>query len=802
MKYETSIFKIENVEKLSANYLLFEIVGLASNDDNYESNIQFIVKKLSYELRHPITYLNKGNKVFLVVKEDERVVSLVPDQFLVKHEEIVYFKRTEGSLKLDFSNYTDETKGIILRFLQFDIQSELSKLETLWQPGAGDAFFNRDPKTVGAVSIYNGFYLRAVEIPGGGFGVALDVTKKYIASQPLPTHLTRTDFRRMGLQNSHLMYQYGKKRYEIRPVEFSDLNASQCQFKRPSDGKLVNLLEDTQEVFKGFMSPLIANLPDDASVLIYRNNSDQERKVIAGLCYQVFDTEDPIVRKLHKESILKPFYRRRYIRAVHHRYLKKLMFGNTQLAIGSNPVLIKKEWFQVPDLLFGKEVSLSVRGSQGSTLTTTEKMGKMRKELLIDKHSGFYSVAPFQSQYVVLPQTVFNMYANEKYFINDLIEHVNKMHITEAGWKPKIITYDNREKKTAIQLGFEIMQKITETVENKRDGYALIMLPSNIRRIKRQHDELAALVVSECLQKHNLTASIIHSEMLEHCYSHRTENGQTSYYIQDGNSGKYRGYLAGVAINQVLLNNERWPYILKTPLHADITIGIDVKKRIAGFTFIDKFSKNILTRTDKSNNKERLSTGQVVKMLVNNITLLAKHTEAPINTVVIHRDGRLFKEEKDGIMRAVELLKEKQVISSTCTINIVEIPKHSIYPFRLFEVLKEYDLIAIKQDNNGVLNPQVGSYTIINSGEAFICTTGREFKRDGTSNPLYVKYNEGSMSFKEILEDIYYLSCLAYTKPDDCSRYPLTIKITDRRINTLGSEYDEEELEILKAEHI
>jgi hypothetical protein len=57
------------------------------------------------------------------------------------------------------------------------------------------------------------------------------------------------------------------------------------------------------------------------------------------------------------------------------------------------------------------------------------------------------------------------------------------------------------------------------------------------------------------------------------------------------------------------------------------------------------------------------------------------------------------------------------------------------------------------------------------------------------------------MSFEEILEDLYYLSTLAYTKPDDCSRLPLTMRLTDRKINNLGSEFDFESLEILRSEN-
>ncbi len=99
------------------------------------------------------------------------------------------------------------------------------------------------------------------------------------------------------------------------------------------------------------------------------------------------------------------------------------------------------------------------------------------------------------------------------------------MHPTEKGWKPEIITYDDRNKRNAVEIGFEILQKISEAIGERTDGYALVMLPSKVERIKRQHDDLAALVVSECLSVHNVTASIMHSDMLNECYTHRSNNG-------------------------------------------------------------------------------------------------------------------------------------------------------------------------------------------------------------------------------------------------------------------------------------
>ena len=43
----------------------------------------------------------------------------------------------------------------------------------------------------------------------------------------------------------------------------------------------------------------------------------------------------------------------------------------------------------------------------------------------------------------------------------------------------------------------------------------------------------------------------------------------------------------------MLLTNEKWPFVLATPLHADLTVGIDVKQNTAGFTVVGRLGNNV-----------------------------------------------------------------------------------------------------------------------------------------------------------------------------------------------------------------
>jgi hypothetical protein len=55
---------------------------------------------------------------------------------------------------------------------------------------------------------------------------------------------------------------------------------------------------------------------------------------------------------------------------------------------------------------------------------------------------------------------------------------------------------------------------------------------------------------------------------------------------------------------------------------------------------------------------------------------------------------------------------------------------------------------------------------------------------------------------EQLLEDIYRLTTLAWTRPEDCTRYPITIKLNDRRLFEDAGEYNENEINIYEEEAV
>jgi hypothetical protein len=244
------------------------------------------------------------------------------------------------------------------------------------------------------------------------------------------------------------------------------------------------------------------------------------------------------------------------------------------------------------------------------------------------------------------------------------------------------------------------------------------------------------------------------------------------------------GYLQNVALNKILLTNNFWPFVLATPLHADLTIGIDVKNQTAAFAVIGKNGVSVDVRFDESRQKEQLLKDQVLTHLMGIIRMEGQAIGRPLNSIVIHRDGRCFQSELDGALAAVDKLKGEGVIAADGSLTVLEISKTAPVRLRLYEV-------EFRQGARPIVeNPQVGIYTIINGNEGFLCSTGRAFPHKGTVQPLHVRCVRQGMPFVHALEDVYALTTLTWTRPEDASRYPVTLKLMDRWLEEEASEFD------------
>jgi hypothetical protein len=774
---ETNIFPILNLEDLTASYRVYRIRGLQADHPEYFQNRQAIAKRMSYALRTPALVLDSAEGPTLIVRSDADS----PEASLELVRTTVCFDEVGETHDIDFRSKDPQHRQIAMRFLQFMVQAPLSTHPLLWQPGAGKPFYEKSGESDrNGVTRYTGFSVRVMPNPQGALGLCVDVASKFVSSTPLPDLITRQEFR--PYKSRHVVYQYGHRWYEVRLHELSDLSLS--EYRIPGEGcRLMDFI--VKEVQKP-APPEIGRLNSQSSVVLYQTNTGQLRGAPAALCFPVLDSYQA-PRFAGKKRLYEPHERRQLTQRFLRQYVSRLSFGRVHLSVAGTALSTEQRIFQVPDFEFGNGRILSTCGTPGAQHVSLDSLGQVRAALLRDKNAGFYTRGPLGRQLFFMPQTISDTCGTQ--FLQDLRKTTDEMYPTDNGYQPQVIVYNDRVGRTFIEQGKSVLGAAQSNVRNP--AYAVVMIHDTRSGRLRQHDQLAALVTRK-LGELDICASVIHTDLALQAYELQTTSQGSGYVVRRDRAGRLSGYLRNVALNKILLTNERWPFVLSSNLEADLTIGIDVKHNTVGFTLVSRRGHLVRVRLCTSHQKEKLLLPQVRKLLNEIVSEEANATFSSFESIVIHRDGTLFDSEQRGIDLALQDLRSSGIVRSDARYAMLEISKTAPAPLRLYDVT----------NNNGrswVQNPQVGTYYVMDESNAFVCATGRAFFHEGTVHPLHVRYVGGTMPFLACLEDLYRLTCLAWTRPEDCTRDPITIKLTDRRLGEDAASFDEDAVEFEAA---
>ena len=779
---ETNIFAIENLDALKTEYVLYKIRGLTREDNQYFQNKDEIARKLSYDLRKPALVIERNSHPHLVLPAD----APDPSQSLSLVRAQVYFDKLDESLTLDYGKRNPETDDICLRFLNFlAIQSRHRNDKRLWQPRPGQPFFEYEPVgTTRGVDVFQGFSARAVITPDSGIGICLDLRTKFVANKPLDHKLTRDEFRQN--RGKHFIYRF-KGWYEVHLQEYCDLNASEARI----DTEDCSVYEYLRRESPKPLPQQVSDLPRDGALAYYQTNRGKRVYASVGLCHLIYDTQHREVQG--RQGMMTPQPHERYCKVQDYaaKYLQRLGLGRTRLEVSHTPTTAPRKVFRAPDIEFGSRRVLSVRHTAGAHRATMETLGKERQRLLLSRDAGFFVKRPLCQQFLMIPESVYKRWGPQ--FFQDLKHEAERLYgpaerdevlPDRQVYDPKVIVYNDHDSgHTYVEQGQTILDAANK--HGVHGGYGLVMIHDASDREVRQEDQLAAMLSQQFWEQHDMRITVNHTKTGSECYS-PVNGGFGAYLANPAKRGKLNGYLRNVVLNKILLNNEIWPFVLATPLHADVTIGLDVKRNTVGLTVVRNGGRSIATVCRRSSQREKLTRRQIATLL----TDLLRNTadEQIVREIVIHRDGRSFQSEIDGAIDAKEKLQEEGILPSNARITILDVSKTAMTQVRLFDV----------KHTNGrvpwVENPQNGTHVFLGDRDAYLCSTGREFKHRGTSQMLHVRYELSGLPFEQALEDLYYLTTLTWSKPDDCSRYPITMKLTDRWLWQDATEYNQDAL--------
>lgn len=778
MPLETNIYPITNLAELATDYRLYRARGLSFDDPEYNQNREALQARLSRTLRAPVVAIRRSDGDYIAIPADGPPIPA--DMTLVRT--IVTLEPLPDTFRLDLTKRDPETDVIALRFLRFFFQSPLRRVRSLWQPEAGHAFYERQPhRSHLGVDQFLGYTIRPVITADDGIGLCVDVTARYVSSRPLPAKLNRDEFNRR-VKGRNFVYHFGDDWYEIHVEGLGD--GSLLDHKFVADGRRWNLLEYVQTKARKPVAQEVAQLAGDSSFVMYRDRRGNNLAAPSALSYEVLSTRRERVAKQHGRTLLPPHTRRAMVQAFVDRHLRRLVFGSKTIHVGNKPFVAPENRLLPPDLLFGNDRTLSVRGTPGAEKTALRDLGARRLSLLRDSRAGFFVQGPLDRQYLLLPQSVYDSYGSA--FRGDLIRAVGEFATNVGSYAPIVIAYDDTGRRSFVAQGNAILAAAAAMQD--KPGYALVML-HRLNETDGREDQLAAMVSYELFHRFDVRAAVIHSEMASRAYVERvTTDGVRVYERLGRETGRFAGYLRNVALNHVMLTNHRWPFVLAAPLNADVIVGIDVKCNTSGVISISRDGRSIHWLHESSRQKEQLARPQMQQYLERALRDEAgRRLMNPIRRVVLHRDGRTWPEELHGAESAVATLRMEGVLAPDASLTVIEISKTAPAPLRLFDV-------GQRNGRDWVENPEIGTIFYLGTEDAYLCSTGRSFPRDGTVHPLHVRRVAGPMSLQDCISDLFALTILTWTRPEDCSRVPITTRLNDRFLVSEARTYDDDAL--------
>ncbi|WFU42731.1 hypothetical protein QA640_09850 [Bradyrhizobium sp. CB82] len=606
MSSETNIFRIANLEELSTTYQTYRIRGLNPESAEFYRNRHQIVGRLSRLLKQPVEMFEEDDGMFLGVPEGAEEL---PTSMIVTRAN-VRFDAMPGTRVLDYTARSPATDLLCTRFIDFMVQAPLRSRQALWRPGAGAAFFEKATLPgEGPIGRHEGFSVRAFIMADGGIGLCVDSRSCYVDRRPLQRNMTRNDFRR--IKGRHAVYRMGHEWFDIRLLAISDFNVGEVVVPMP-DGRQVGLAEFIETRSRKPISPELARLDPAGQVVVYLNTRGEERSAPAALCHLTYDTESREVRKSHADAILAPGVRRARITELCRKYIGEVRIGGAALRLEARPLEIERKTFAVPDLNFGGSKVLSLNGRGNAKNVSAAEFGKSRREMLLDRKAGFYVRSQLDRQYLILPQTVVDSWGEP--FVAQLKQEVSALY-PHGGFEPVVVPYND------VGVGHTFVDQARAILAAAQascllPGFAAVMIHEIERGGRRAHDQLEAAVLRELPKRLDVRATVLHSSKGRECYEQYVDSqGNPAYRVRADKTSLFNSYVRNVALSKVLLANEKWPFVLAEPLHADLIVGIDVKQNTAGYTVVSNAGGSIRFRSEPSRQSEKLLASQIRSQL-------------------------------------------------------------------------------------------------------------------------------------------------------------------------------------------
>lgn len=437
------------------------------------------------------------------------------------------------------------------------------------------------------------------------------------------------------------------------------------------------------------------------------------------------------------------------------KFLKGIRYAEIPIRISDQILIADRHVFIPPKLEFGN-VYILKPFRDGAPPFWSESFDSQIVKWRSRKLPALYSNGPYHNEplpgiVLLYPQTMER--AMRETFLNELKHEIN------------LQTVQN------IRI---IQQRQYQVGRGERMGSSLLTLATEIQSTTQRCLIIAILWDRFYKNIHGNLKNTLQT-MFSQCVWEKTVSNIYNKY----NPSRAKSQIRNLALG-VITEAGVQPWVLAEPLHHDLHIGIDLLHGRIGYHFlygtggriIDTYSGSTIQR---GRMHEAIKRPEIRNRLVQSIQSIV-NSEHKIESIVIHRDGRWWPSESDGLNEALDRLKRDSILGEKVRCAVVEIRKNHM-PIRIFT--------SMSGSEPYFQNPLPGTYFVLDSNRILLTTTGRPGAWDElggrTASTLLLEVVEtiGDFSIEAIARDAYHLTHLNWSAPDIDISLPVTIRWTD-----------------------
>ena len=708
-----------------------------------------------------------------VVRESSGARLVIPADVVLSETEyhlapdVVRLKLENRAKECHLASEDPADRHVCLSFLQFALRGRLRDETDLW-PGSIYSFFPRKPLNGGNLSreidLYEGFHFHVRYFDRGLF-LGIKLAHKYVDAAWAVDRFGEESFERLKMRM--FLYHFGYNWYAIQLMEVMDKSIAETEFVPTGSDAAVSLFDYVMSKAGKNAPPWIRNLNPKTRAVRHRNPGRDVRLFAPlALLKLIHRTADPGAKELHRESIKDPEQRFSFGRQIVERYFQNQAFLGTRLVIDPSAQVVRPRVFAVSCLEFGQGKTLRVSDHPKQGEVMLAELGRARMSLLTDRTAGVAATSPLEPQYIVIPRSLDRSIAED---VTKKLEAVTRSFL-QTSYRLDTVLYDDRSCRTLKHYVDAILTGVRQPTV--RHGKGVLVLPAKApgdlhNYIKRAlRDELQF----QCLDAGKLGTF----------YQTVLRDGARSIEPIPSSVRKFGSYINFVALG-LLIVNRQWGWVLQDSTHYDAYVSFDVLNGHAAFTFFYEGGRHCYTRNFDSGQPEKLLKAQVRKAVYEGLKLDLNVVRAP-KSLVLQRDGRLFKAEWLGFDEAVRQLISEGLLRGDVQVGGIEIAKKFVSGLR---VVHELD--------DRLENPAIGTSLRTGDDEGIVCTTGRPFRFPGTASPVAVRVVHGGMNLDWVMEDVFRKSLLSWSSPGACISVPVDLKLCDETLRAFAGEAEDEE---------